>query len=253
MEAVRSTLAPASGKRLAAKIARYGGVCLFLFALFTASKATAEISSEIEIKNDDRFRGRSLSAGEPVIDADISLDDASGMYIGGSATFILAGQDRVGLQGVDAYIGYAGRITENVTIDIGMAGYSFTRRYSGNESDQYAEIYAGLSSGGFAGYVHYTPNYFAKNVPVLYAELNFTRQIGSEFTLKAHAGLLTQTSGPARLGGRTKRYDTRLAISRPILGLEAEMSWIYAGKNDRYFSGTWDGRSALVFSLAKHF
>ena len=249
----KSIHAPASGKRLAASLLHLLSFCMFAVAVFPSTSVKAEISSEIELKTDDRFRGRSLSDGKPVIDADISIDLASGIYAGGSATFILSGKDRSGLQGVDAYIGYAKRINENVTLDVGVTGYRFTQSYSGNADDQYAEIYAGLSADGFAAYVHYTTNYFDKSVPVLYADLNFTRTIGDDFTVKAHAGLLTQTSGPARLGGRATRYDIRLAVSRPMLGFEAELAWTQAGRKGVYFVGPWDGRSALIFSLAKHF
>ena len=253
MVVVKLIHALASGNRLAAELMRLVSFCGIMLALFTPNLANAEISGEVELKSDDRFRGRSLSAGEPVIDADISVDTASGIYAGGSATFTLANQDRIGFQRLDSYLGFAARISENVTVDVGVAGYIFTKRYSGNANDQYAEIYAGLNSGGFAAYLHYTPNYFDRSVPVLYADLNFARSIGSDFTIKAHAGLLAQTSGPPRLGGRLTRYDTRLALSRPILGLEAEIAWTYAGRNDLYFDGPWAGNSALVFSIAKHF
>lgn len=221
--------------------------------MFIASPVLAEISGEIELKSDDRFRGRSLSIGLPVIDVDISVDTAVGIYAGGSVTGILGSNDRAGLQGVDGYVGYAKRIDDNVTIDMGIAGYVFTQRYSGGKDDFYGEVYAGVSSGNFAAYVHYTPNYFDKSVPVLYTDLSMAKPLGSDFILKAHAGLLMQTSGIARLGGKRIRYDTRIALSRPVLGLNAELAWTFAGPEDRYFDGPWDGRSAVVFSLSKHF
>lgn len=242
-----------SRRRLVARKVRLCIPFSIFFALFAAAPANAEISSEVEIKSDDRFRGRSLSDGEPVIDADISVDLPSGLYAGGSATVILTGKDRAGFQAADGFFGYATRIDRNMTLDIGVAGYVFSERYSGNANDQYAEIYAGVSSGGFAAYIHYTPNYFDKSVPVIYSDLNFTRPVGFNFIVKAHAGLLTQTAGRARLGGKSRRYDTRLALSRPIFGLEAEIGWTYGGPNDLYFDGPWKGNSALTFSLAKHF
>lgn len=253
MAAVRSTYAPASGTRLAANSVRLLSTCTVAFALFALTPAQAEISSEVKLQTDDRFRGRSLSDGRPVIDGDISIDLASGIYAGGSVAFILTGKDRAGLQGVDAYLGYAALINEEVTVDLGIAGYRFTQRYSGNNADQYAEIYAGLSADGFAAYVHYTPNYFDKSVPVIYADLNFARAIDDHLTVKAHAGLLAQTSGPARLGRKSARYDTRLSISRPVLGFQAEFAWTYAGRNDGYFAGPWNGNSAIIFSISKHF
>ena len=253
MGVVGSIHAPRLRKRLAARQVKLLSLFVSVVSLFVAHPASAEISSEIELKSDDRFRGRSLSGGEPVIDADVSIDTNSGIYAGASVTVTLSGKSRAGLQGVDAYVGFAKRINKDVTIDVGVAAYAFTQRYSGNFDDRYAELYAGASSGGFAAYLHYTPSYFGKSVPVLYADLNFTRRVGADFTVKAHVGLLAQTSGPPRLADRKTRYDTRLAMSHPLLGLEAEAAWVYAGRDDLYFDGPWAGNSAIVFSISKHF
>jgi uncharacterized protein (TIGR02001 family) len=221
--------------------------------MFAVSPALAEISAEIELKSDDRFRGRSLSDGRPVIEADVGVDSDMGIYAGGSFTATLTGKSRAGLQGVDGYIGYASRIDDELTFDIGVAGYAYSRRYSGNRADSYAEVYAGVTAGKFAAYLHFTPNYFDRDVSLLYADLNLAQPLGSDWTLKAHAGLLTQTSGKPGLGGKKNRYDTRLALSRPLLGLEAEVAWTFAGPDDGYYDDPWDGRSAIVFSLSKHF
>lgn len=262
MAAVRSTLVPALRALLVGNRVRLLSLCAVALALFALTPAQAEISSEVKLQTDDRFRGRSFSDGQPVIDGDISIDLASGIYAGGSVTFILAGKDTAGLQGFDAHVGYAARINEQVTVDLGIVGYSYTQRYGGNTDAQYAEIYAGISANDFSAYVHYTTNYLDKSIPVLYTELNFTRDIGDDYTVKAHAGLLTQTSGPARLGkevARSTRYDIRLAVSRPMLGFEAELALTYANalrnpvKNDRYYREQWKGKSAITFSLAKHF
>lgn len=223
------------------------------FLLLFSGKAHGEVSSEIKLQSDDRFRGRSLSAGQPTIDADISIDTPTGIYAGASITAIIKGKNRTGLQGFDGYVGYATQIKENVTVDIGLAAYQFTANYSGDENDRYAEIYAGVSSGHFAAYLHYSPSYLGKSVPVIYTDLSYFRPIGSDFNFAAHAGMLSQTSGSARLGNRKNRYDTRLAISRPVFGLGAELAWTYGGANDRYFAGPWNGNSALVFSLSKQF
>jgi uncharacterized protein (TIGR02001 family) len=225
----------------------------FCTVLLAASPALAEISAEIELKSDDRFRGRSLSHGDPVIEADVSIDSDLGIYAGGSVTVTLTGERLAGLQGTNGYIGYATRIEDDLTVDVGVAGYAYTRRYSGNQADRYAEVYAGVTAGKFATYLHFTPNYLGRNVPVLYADFNLAQPLGSDWTLKAHAGLLTQASGRSRLAGRKTRYDTRLALSRPLLGLEAEVAWTFAGPDDAYYDGPWDGRSAIVFSLSQHF
>lgn len=253
MVVAQSIRAPASKKPLTVDRMRFAYFFLIVCSLIFSSAAYGEVSGEIKLQSDDRFRGRSLSAGQPTLDADISIDTPIGIYAGASITAILKGKNRAGLQGYDGYVGYVAQVDENTAVDIGLAAYRFTSKYSGDQRDQYAEIYAGVSSGRFAAYVHYTPSYLGKSVPTIYTDFSYFRPIGSDFNITAHVGLLTQTSGPARLGRARTRYDTRVAISRPVLGLDAELAWTYGGANDRYFAGPWNGNSALVFSLSKHF
>ena len=249
----QSIRAPASKKPLAVDGMRFAYFFLIVCSLIFSNAAHGEVSGEIKLQSDDRYRGRSLSGGQTTLDADISVDTSIGIYVGASITAILNGKNRTGLQGYQGYVGYVGQVDEKIAVDIGLAAYRFTSKYSGNERDQYAEIYAGVSSKRFAAYVHYTPSYLGKSVPTIYTDLSYFRPIGFDFQITAHVGLLTQTSGPARLGCARTRYDTRVSISRPVLGLDAELAWTYGGANNRYFAGPWNGNSALVFSLSKHF
>ncbi len=220
---------------------------------FSTAPAFADTAATIEVKSDIRFRGRSLSGGNPVLQVDASIDSRTGIYGGGQIITTLAGTDRAGVLGGIGYLGYAARLNDRVTVDVGTTSYAYTRRYSGNRDDFYTEFYAGATVNRVSAYVHYTPNYFNQSVPVVYADLSIVQPIGSAFTLKAHAGLLTQTSGPARLGGRWTRYDTRLALSRSIRTFEAELAWTFAGPDDAYFDDPWSGRSAVTIALSKHF
>jgi uncharacterized protein (TIGR02001 family) len=222
-------------------------------ALCAAAPAAAEISAALKLQSDDRFRGRSLSGGQPVVKADVVLDSGRGAYIGGSGTATLSGERRRGFSGANAYAGYATRLETGVSFDVGASGYLHTRRYSGDRRDSYGELYAGVTGRRISAYVHYTPDYFGRSVPVVYISLGAFRAVGDDYAVKAHAGLLAQTSGPARLGGRRFRYDTALSLSRPLGGFEAEVAVAFAGPNDAYFGGPWGARSAVTVALSRHF
>lgn len=221
--------------------------------LASAFPAAAQTAASIELKSDDRYRGRSISGGEPVVKIAISFDSESGIYLGTSSRVTLTGEDRAGLQGAEIYAGYTKSLSDRSRVDVGMVGYVFTDRYSGNRADQFGEIYIGLHSRNIAVYLHYTPNYFDQSVPVLYVSASTAVSLGNDFTLSARGGVLTQISDPPRLAAKSWRYDTSLALSRPVLGLDAQVALIFAGPNDVYFAGPWDGSSALVFGIAKHF
>lgn len=241
------------GRLLRDKIFRNAAATVAFFICLPAAPAMAQASASIELKSDDRYRGRSLSDGQPVIETSASLDTESGVYVGASGTLTLAGEGRAGFQAAEIYLGYAKSLGDESRIDVGVIGYAFTERYSGNRPDQFGEIFVGFHARNIAVYANYTSNYFNQNVPALYTSASTAVPLGDDFTLAARVGVLTQTSGPPRLGGRTWRYDTRLSISRHVFGVDARITMTFAGPNDAYFAGPWDGRSAIAFSVAKHF
>lgn len=235
------------------KILRNAAAIVALSISISAIPAMAQTSASIELKSDDRYRGRSLSGGQPVIETSASLDTKSGVYLGTSATLTLTGEGRAGFQAAEFYVGYTESLGDEARFDVGVIGYVFSERYSGNRPDQFGEIFVGFHARNITVYVHYTPNYLDQNVPALYTSASTAVPLGNDLTLAVRGGVLTQTSGPPRLGGKSWRYDTSLSISRPVFGVDAEIAMTFAGPNDAYFAGPWDGRSAIVFSVAKHF
>lgn len=230
-------------------------VCLFQIValIMLPTAALAQIVTKIELKSDDRFRGRSLSNTSPIAKIDVAVDLKGGAYFGGSVVANLGGVESVALQRVNGYFGYAIPIDNNVTIDIGMTGYSYTSAYSGKTATGYGEVYLGISSGKVAIYTHHTPDYFGKGIAVIYTSFNYASLLDNDITLHAQAGILMQTSGIPRLGGRDRRYDARVAFSKEVLGWETEIGLTIGGPNDNYFAGPWGGSSALTVGIAKHF
>jgi len=224
-----------------------------LAVLLAPAGVVAQVAVGISMKSDERFRGRSLSDGRPVATLDVSLDSRSGPYLGGSATATLTGKDRAGLMGAQTYMGYATRTPTGVALDMGIAGYHFTNRYSGNRADRYVEVYAGLSRGALSGYIRFSPDYLGHRTPVVYADISAARQFAPNWRLGGHVGLLVQTSGAPNLGGRRSRYDTRIGVTRTIGAFEAQAAWTFAGPDGPYFQGPWHGRSAITLSLRRSF
>ena len=158
-------------------------------AALTMAPAAAQVAASISVKSDERFRGRSLSDGRPVATIGLSYDIKSGPYLGGSASVILTGDQRAGLMGAQAYAGYAQRTASGIAIDVGIAGYAYASRYSGNRTEQYVEAYAGLSKGPLSGYVRFAPDYLGRGTPVIYAELGATTGFTSKWKLTGHVGV----------------------------------------------------------------
>ena len=78
-----------------------------LSALLACGSAQAQFSASVGVESDHRFRGVSLSDGEPDLRLSVAYDHASGVFAGASATRVefMLGRHSVQL------LGYAGYVT----------------------------------------------------------------------------------------------------------------------------------------------
>ena len=110
------------------------------------------VSGNVALTTDYRFRGVSLSAGDPAIQGGITVSHASGLYVGTWASSIDGG-DVYGEQELDLFAGWSGEVASGVTFDAGLLLYAYPTnepRISDGESEskvhaQYWEPYASIS------------------------------------------------------------------------------------------------------------
>ena len=125
-----------------------------LFGLsFAATPAMAEdapapasdftFSGYVQGVSDYRYRGYSLSNGDPAVQGSINLNHKSGFYVGAWASSI-ATTPVVGNMELDLYGGWTGKVTSGVTADVGLLRYVYPDGKVGH--GEYFEPYASLSS-----------------------------------------------------------------------------------------------------------
>lgn len=217
------------------------------------SALPAQLAATAIVQSDYRFRGRSLSQGKPVATIDVSYDDRSGLYVGGSATAVLGGVEVAGLLAQQAYAGYAIRDKSGASFDVGVIAARYTSLYGGGREDSHAEAYIGVSQGAVSTQIRFAPSYFGRGTPVVYGELAATRDLAPHWRLNGHIGVLAQTSGSPSLGGKRVRYDVRAGVSRAFGRLELAADWTLGGPAGSYFDGPWQGRSAVVLAVRRSF
>ena len=109
------------------------------------------VAGEVELMSDYRFRGISRSDEDPAAQATVTVNHASGVYVGARGT-TLSGLDNFRLRDpqlddlgdvqVDIYAGYGADLGGGLTLDGGLMYYVFAD--SEGRAD-YAEPYASLS------------------------------------------------------------------------------------------------------------
>lgn len=220
---------------------------LALFAFLSAAPAAAEVGVSVSALNDDLFRGRSLSQGRPILTADLSYDDLSGIYVGGSVTGVATRHSGAELLGFGGYAGYARRITPGITLDAGISNTRYTRWYSGGVATDYTEFYAGIITSHVSSHIRYSPDYLGTGEASIYADLDGVLRPADKWRLNGHMGLLMQVSGPDLPATPRDRFDWRISVSREIGRFALQVGWtgVTPGK-DWYADKLHSGSSPLI-------
>lgn len=105
-----------------------------------------EISGNVALVSDYRFRGVSLSGGDFALQGGIDVGHSSGFYVGTWASSITGGTPFGELE-VDVYAGWSGDVAEGITFDAGLLYYIYPTGDFANVETDYFEPYASI---GFA-------------------------------------------------------------------------------------------------------
>lgn len=100
------------------------------------------VTGNVALTSDYRFRGVSLSGGDPAIQGGITVTHKSGIYVGTWSSSIKGG-DIYGEQELDVFGGWSGQVTPGVTLDAGLLYYVYPSGHVGDAN--YFEPYASLS------------------------------------------------------------------------------------------------------------
>lgn len=83
-----------------------------------------ELSGNVALVSDYRFRGVSFSDGDPALQGGIDLVHSSGFYLGTWGSTISGGTPYGELE-LDLYAGWSGDVSDGVTFDIGLLYYVY--------------------------------------------------------------------------------------------------------------------------------
>ena len=217
--------------------------------LFSAAPAAAEVGASASLFSDARFRGYSLSGGNPVATLDLAYDDPSGLYGALSATAVLGSDDPIKPMGLLLNGGYAKRLQSGITVDFGAVHSNYSR-YASRGSASYTEIYAGVSRKALSTRISYSPHYFGRGTSTVYGEVNANFSPLPKLNLFGHAGLLVPVERPDTIPRLRTQYDWSLGASRQLgrVSLHAILSG--GGPDGDYYNDRYHSRTKLVFGLS---
>jgi uncharacterized protein (TIGR02001 family) len=136
---------------------------LALFAIAGITSAHAQVTGNLGLASDYRFRGISQTQNGPAVQGGIDYTHSSGLYIGNWNSSVSSQQytNGAGVES-DLYAGYKKNIYKGLTLDVGSYNYFYPNATNGkNPNFNTQELYAGLGYGPVAvKYSRSTSNYF---------------------------------------------------------------------------------------------
>jgi len=190
---------------------------LGVLALLVPAAVAAQVTGNVALLSDYRFRGESLTEDRPALQAGVNYDNSSGLFVGGLVSNVRIEPDVAGLGG-QLYGGYTRPIDDRSAWDIGVVTYVFPSPTTG-PAYNYTEAFVGVTFETVSSRLYYTNSYFGGGRAV-YLELNATRSIADRVTLVGHLGYLdlSQPREPVASGQRTGLVDFLAGVNIDISG-----------------------------------
>ena len=200
------------------------------FADDADAPAEITVSGNVALTTDYRFRGVSLSGGDPAIQGGITVTHASGIYVG-TWSSSLSYSEQYGDQELDVFGGWSGEVVPGVTLDAGLLVYVYpsnekTYAAGGKVYGNYWEPYASLSTevGPAAFKIGVAYDWKQKSLgddDNLYLYSNVDVAVpNTPLTVSAHVGYTDGVLAPEYLNGLTDKtgWDWSIGASGTIYG-----------------------------------
>jgi uncharacterized protein (TIGR02001 family) len=206
---------------------------------------------------DYRFRGVSLSGGDPAIQGGVTVSHTSGVYAGTWASSIDdGGTDIFGDAEVDLFGGWSGSVAEGVGLDVGLLYYAYPGNAKGVDAE-FFEPYATLSGQLGPVQAKLGVNYAWDQKAIAGDNLYIHSELSSGIpttpvTVSAHLGYTNGSLAPTLLAGPSddSAFDWSVGASATVLG-KLTLGVSYVGVEGPSFKEITD--DTLVVSLGASF
>jgi uncharacterized protein (TIGR02001 family) len=224
------------------------------------ASAQAQVTGNLGLTSDYRFRGVSQSQNAPAVQGGIDYSHSSGFYVGNWNSSVSSDLYTNG-SGVesDLYAGFKKDIYKGLTLDVGSYNYFYPRATNGTSTNfDTNELFVGLGYGPLSvKYSQSLSNYFgttnSKNSQ--YYQADFVQPVGkTKVSLLAHVGR-TEVNNNSSLN----YTDYNVGLGYNLQGWDlAAKYYINDNKTSTFMTAnTINGqklyKDAFVFSVAKSF
>jgi len=212
-----------------------------------------EVSGNVALTSDYKFRGISQSDEDIAIQGGFDLGLDNGLYIGTWGSSVDFDTNGPGLDGsleLDLYAGWSGDIGENMSIDVGVLYYDYPGDDDELEGD-YLEFYASYSIYDLSLGIAYSDDYYAESGEFVYLSAGYSLPLSEVFTADFHVGYNTFEEEIFLSDGADDYVDYSVGVTASWLALDWTLAWVGTNLDDEEVFDTDWGDDQLVFTIAK--
>jgi uncharacterized protein (TIGR02001 family) len=193
-----------------------------VLAALLAGPAHAQLSGNIAVVSDYRFRGISQSDRGPAAQGSVAYDHPTGLFAGLFASTVeFSGAFRADVE-TFLQAGVAQRVHPELSWELGVGYYA----YPGANADwNYWETSLGVTWREVTARVHYAPHYLNTAAGAAYVEVNATHPLSERTALVGHVGFWRREGGT---GAATvhSRLDVRVGVTFDLGVASLEISGV---------------------------
>ena len=218
-----------------------------------ASASFAEISGNIALTSDYKFRGISQSDESIAVQGGFDYEHESGFYLGtwgSSVDFDTNGAGYDGSLELDVYAGFAGSFGDSdFGYDVAALYYAYPGD-NGAEGDYY-EVAAGLSWNDLSLSFAYSPDYYAETGKFYYVAGGYELGFAEIWTLSLHAGYNSFDEEGFLSDGADSYWDYSVGVGVSVMGVDLSLAAVGTDLDkDEVFGTSW-GDTQAVFTISK--
>jgi len=183
---------------------------------------------ETALVSDYRTRGISQTQNDPAAQLGITLQHASGLYLGAWTSNVDFGFDSKTRQEVDYYAGWYWQATDDISLDVGYLKYVYPKSSLYNLS----EYYAALTAYGFtvgANYSNDSGSVIGDDQDTLYSYVGYETALPLEVGLQLRYGRM-DFKDPVYMAADGKEsadyHEWEVKLTRDLIGLTWGLSYI---------------------------
>jgi len=218
--------------------------------------ALAEISGNVALTTDYRFRGWSQTTSDPAVQGGFDYNHDSGFYVGTWGSNV----EFAGSLELDYYAGFANDINDSIGYDVGVIYYDYPGGDLGGVDPEFWEVYGGLSGDlgpvSLSGTISYSDDYFGETGKAWYYDLVASYGLPYDISLNAHFCYQTIDDGSIKDDGffssdEDSYKDWSIGVTKTMWDLDFDLSYIDTNLSDSDCFGNNVCDSTVVFSISK--